>query len=59
MRKPYSFDDAQRGIVGTPVPVDLEDPTVKFWLAELGFSEPACEDEACTACISVEKLSGF
>lgn len=35
MKRRYSFDDAQKGIIGTPVPVDLDDPISKLILQDL------------------------
>lgn len=38
MKRRYTFDDAQKGIKGTPVPIDPNDPndpTILFLLKEL------------------------
>lgn len=37
MTSKFSFEDAQKGIKGTPVPVDLDDHGTRLWLKELGF----------------------
>lgn len=39
MKRRFTFEDAQKGIKGTPVPVDLDDHGTRFWLNELGFSD--------------------
>ena len=39
MKRRYTFQDAQKGIKGTPVPVDLDDHGTRFWLKELGFTD--------------------
>lgn len=44
MKREYSFDDAQKGVTGTPVAVNPDDPCTQFLLKELGFiglSSPA------------------
>lgn len=32
MKRRYTFDDAKKGIKGTPVAVDLDDHGTRFWL---------------------------
>lgn len=39
MKRRFTFDDAQKGIKGTPVPVDLDDEGTRFFLNELGFTD--------------------
>lgn len=39
MTNKFTFEDAQKGIEGTPVPVDLGDHGTQFWLKELGFRD--------------------
>lgn len=34
MKRRYTFDDAKKGIKGTPVAVDLDDHGTRFWLKE-------------------------
>lgn len=41
MKRRFTFDDAQKGIKGTPVPVDLDDEGARFFLNELGFNAPS------------------
>lgn len=39
MKRRFTFDDAQKGIKGTSIPVDLDDEGIRFFLNELGFSD--------------------